>query len=48
MVVELNKCTHKGPSDKTLFFHEAICKIHTPSAAICLSIKRELKISVQL
>jgi hypothetical protein len=47
-VAELNKCTRKGPSDKTLFFYEVIYKIHTPSTAISISIKRELKISVQL
>jgi hypothetical protein len=28
-LAKLNKCTYKGPSDKILFLHEAICKIHT-------------------
>jgi len=30
---------HKGPSDKSLSFHEAFFKIHTPSSPLCATEK---------
>jgi len=29
-VAKLNRCTYKGPSEKSLLLHEAFCKVYNP------------------
>jgi hypothetical protein len=38
-VSKWNRFMYKGPSDKSLFFHQAFCKIHTPFTPVISSRK---------